>query len=1049
MKNPTAEQEKVINAAGDLLVSASAGSGKTTVMLARVMRLITGGTPLSRMLISTFTNSAATDMRGKLGKLLQAGYAAAGDGRLKAASTALPLADISTLHTWCHKIIRKYFFVTGDDPAFEIAGEAEAAVWKREAIVRAADEAAENPESAEILDAYMSRRKANKIYAIVSRLMDFASSADDGDGWLAGAASSYGSSGVNDFLNAHEVEMIKDLESRAAEFEQAARGEKLWEKARGYADALRAWADGAEKPTKAATGITVIKDIYDDLKKAVIALADFREERAAFRAGEARAAAELFVSLARAAGGYYAEKKDEKGRLDFNDLERRAKQILLSPYGDEIRSAYDYIFIDEYQDINPLQESIIKLLKGNNTMFFVGDIKQSIYSFRSCSPDAFAARADNMPKEQVLQLNRNFRCKSGILAFCNNVFARVMTKDFGRADYARDAMFETDGGADDGSVEIIGYAKAENAKRPEADFDEIYSVKNAAQAEDKEFGAEAVAAAARVVELLGGTVTENGVERRVTCDDIVIIVRSRGGCVSELERLLSSLRVPVTLGRGLGMADGIHNRNLLSYMRLLDNRRDDIALLGAMRSFFGKFTDGELLEIRADAPHGADFADGVAFAAQRKTPLGGKVKSFLTRADGFTKLSQVMTVGGLAGKITAEFDYFKYVLGEREGALHAEALSVLLSEMNGFGGDLPEWLEYIDEMNPSVQGIQPTGSVRIMTVHAAKGLEFPFVLLCNLDRKFNTADLADGMCDRRFGLALESRCKAERKKFGTDVLAAAKIRRKLANKEEELRILYVAMTRAKEKLVLFVPEEKDCSAEKRARDADRATDWLMPSAAAIGVKPAAAPAGIKAEKAAGKLNPQTLAYIERAAVMPDVPPAVRIKSSVTTLAGEEQPYTVLADDYDGGSGGDRETGNAYHKALELYDYSAGKEQLDGLCAQDGCTLADREMLSLAVDTLAPLIAGRKFYREQPFIYKPDGHGTVFVQGIADMLIFGSGGCDIVDYKTGRMTAENLAKYRTQLNIYADAAEKTLGVRVSRRIICHIDEAARKCGVIFV
>lgn len=1038
----TKEQQKVICASGDLLVTASAGCGKTTVMLERVLRLLKEKTPLSRMLISTFTNSAAADMRSKLNLLLRAEYESSRDPFIKQQYEYLPSADISTLHTWCLKTIRKYFFVTGDDPAFEIAGDAEASLWKREAIERVIEEYSVMPEMFDVFETYTARRRTGKIYSIVSDLMEFAAAQDDGDGWLEGAAGFYGSGEADAFLSQYEVELLQSLERRFNEFEMSAAGAGVWDKAAVYLDALRSHAGGGDEPYPVARGITAIKDEYDALKKAVKKLEQMREDRAQFRPDEARAAAEAFVSMAKAATVYYSEKKQEKGQLDFNDLERRAKEILLSPSGQEVRRSYDYIFIDEYQDINPLQESIIKLLKGDNTMFFVGDIKQSIYSFRNCSPHAFAEKSRELPPGAVLPLNSNFRCRPGILAFCNNVFSRVMTEDFGKVDYKTNAMFAINGDINDGSVELITVPDDEKEKKDEATFDEVYSVRAAAEKEpEKSYCGEAIAAASKILQLLQEKITENGVTRDVTYDDIVVIVRSRGGCVSDIEHVLRAAGVPVALSRDLKLTGGRYSRDLLSYLRLIDNRRDDISMLGAMRSVFGGFSDGELAEIRRRGPDGSFFA-AVTAAAKNNDAAGKKVKDFLSVLDNFTAQSRVIKAGELAGRITAHFDYFKFVLGRREGAQHADAIAALLEKMNSFTGCLSEWLDYIDTVDPSGDPSASGGSVRIMTTHGSKGLEFPFVILCNLGRKFNMTDLKDGMCDSRFGLALTSRNRELRRKFGTDVLMAAKIRKEHANKEEELRILYVAMTRAKHRLVIMLPEG-DGDKEPDAASVCRASDWLLPHAKAWGCKPYAPLPEAKSPPPPKALNQKTLDFIKSRVVDLNLPKPHIIKATVTRLAKDaesaEPRIKVLYENTGGADAVAR--GNAYHRALELYDYAKPIQQIDGLLESvPDAQLIDKEKLTNAVMFLSEKAAGRKVYREQPFLYKID---DMIVQGVIDMLIVSGGQCEIVDYKTGRLDESSMTVYRKQLAIYADAVEKTLGFKVTKSVVFSIDECAEK------
>lgn len=1041
----TENQKKIIDfGSGDLLVSASAGSGKTTVMLGRVIRLIEDGYSLKNMLISTFTVSAADDMRAKLSKNLTKAYAETGEARYAEELEYLPSADICTLHKWCQKLIRRYFYVTGDDPAFEIAEESECGVWRNEAISAAIAEAADDPQSdyAAVASLYVRRRSDSAVRRIVRTVMLYADSQPDADEWIASAASRYADdSPCRDYLSAVADSRFRSICADADALEASADALGL-PKAKPLLEEVRANLCGACVPYSRAVGITPVKEEFDALKKRVAAYNEFLDRLASAQGAPAERAAKLFLRLASRARELYAEKKTEKGKLDFTDLERKAKQILASAEGGVVRASLTHVFIDEYQDINPLQESIIGLLGDN--LFFVGDIKQSIYAFRNCSPAAFASKRDELSGGgNLVELNKNYRSKSGILRFSNAVFSRVMTENFGRVDYAGGARFAVDeADGDDGSVEILLTPQPE-IRREQTDFSDVYSVKNhVGRTKIGRAEVEADAVTEKIVSLLSDK------EAGYKYGDIAVLVRTRSGAADVIARNLRAIGIPVSVSSKSGVGGGRCNRLLLSYLKLIDNFRDDVSLTAVMRSSLGGFSDAELAAVRAACPDEQYFFSCVLKAGESD----GKVRDFLNEVKKYTELSAVLGVGELAGRITSEKKLFGTALSENLGIAKADGLGRLLANMSSFGGTLSDYLEYVSEVEPSVDTPPQPGSVRIMTVHASKGLEFPVVLMCGLHAPFRTDTTAGELCDGDFGLGLESRIAESGETLPSVPLLAARERKRLAESEEEMRILYVALTRAKDKLVLFLrdappkpkpPEEANCFA-----------DWIYPSAVAHGMKPAEKAAGVSESRAEPpEIVPATLEAL-RAQISFDCALPVRpLKKSVTTLLAERdfslaeegdlaaEPPAITAAEYDGADAMAR--GTAFHAALERMDFSSPfDEQLPDLKSVWSFSDEDVDKLRAAHSAISEEISGYELYREQPFLMSAGGidglsDGTV-LQGVIDLLAVRGSESEIIDYKTGHLDGERRAKYSAQLDVYAAAVKRVLGISVARKRVYLID-----------
>lgn len=1033
---------------GDLLVSASAGSGKTTVMLGRVLRLLSEGYSLKRMLISTFTVSAADDMRTKLARKLREAFEETGDERYKTEAENLASADICTLHKFCQKLIRKYFYVCGDDPAFEIADDKESSSWLRESVDRALADEETSPDAdyTDLCACYIKKRSDADIRKAVTDMLVFAFAQTDDKDWLEKAADCYSDDGkCREVTDAVTRKYYESALNAITDFERVAAEHGLGEKAAPYAEEMYAVLNGGEAVWTRASGISKIRAERDEAKKRIQEYLTYLDDLQESRNDVAGRTAKKLCSIALRALEYYTKKKAEKGKLDFSDLERRAKAILESAEGDAIRASLDYVFIDEYQDISPLQESIISLL-GNNNLFFVGDIKQNIYAFRNCTPKAFAAKREKLSAQGgSKELNRNYRSKEGILRFCNLLFSRIMTRDFGMVDYAGEAKFELDGQpTNDDSVEIFRYSVP--AKENETvGFDEIYSVREDRSAQYEEQNAEADAITRYIVGLI-----KNGGYKY---EDIAVLTRSRMKGEEKVARNLRALGIPVSMGSKLSVTEGRVNRLLISMLRLADNFYDDISLTAVMRSPVGGFSDEELTRIRAAAPDAEYFYECVTAYAERKE--GARAAQFLDRISVYSRLSRTVSVGELAGRMTSENKLFATALGERSGIAKADALGRLLEAANAFGGSLSEFLDQISSASvPEAEVAQQSGSVRIMTVHASKGLEFPVVVLCGLARGKKRADDAV-IFDSDLGVGVEARIKETGEKYKSVPLMAIREKKRKENKEEEMRILYVALTRAKEKLALFLPEtveDKNIPPEK----CNTFAEWIYPTAVSHGIKDfSIADRDTDEERTA--LGNADVTGVERIREYLKTAPVAAphdIKKSVTGLLADIEPTEDSAADVRSLTGAEYEgtgareamsRGTAYHAALERADFSLTVEkQKERLSDLPDFDLVDESKLNAAFAALAAETAGAQIYREQPFLFvcDKDVNGEcdgLLLQGIIDLMAVRGEECEIIDYKTGWINAERKAKYDRQLEIYAAAVEKLLGLKVTRKRIYLIDE----------
>ena len=1054
------EQEKAVYYnGGDLLVSASAGSGKTTVMLGRVLRLIDNGCSIDRMLISTFTVSAADDMRVKLARKLREKYAETRDAKYLSELDKLPSANICTMDKWCQRIARKYFYVCGDDPAFDIADGSESALWINESVADAFDEeeARLDDEYIELCACFVRNRRNDDLRKTVAEMLNFASVRADQVEWLENCANAYDTE-EGRLPMERKADALSNAAKRAIlRFEQALASDGVKDAGR-FVDELYGHLRGEtdEKWSMPAGGLRkseTLKALRSAAKDKVSAAREYLDMIAPARDDWAQRSAKKLSAIALRALELYDEKKREKGKLDFSDVQRRVLKILDSEEGDKIRGLLDYVFIDESQDINPLQESIITRL-GRDNLFFVGDVKQSIYAFRNCEPKAFLHKKEELSDSGgTVELNANYRSENGILTFCNKVFERAMTEEFGEIDYSAEGMFAVKDCPADGSVELFRFSD-KRTPSVKTDFSEVYAVKDDVPSEkNDDCDGEVDAIIRRVVSLIS--------DEGYNYEDIAIIYRRKSEKVKKVTSGLRAAGLPVTIADGTSLMSGRANKLLISALRLADNFYDDVSLVSVMLSPIGGFDENELALIRAAYPDEKYFYDCVCRYAESGNE---KAEALLARLERYAGLSRVMRVGEFAGVITSENRLFAAALALPSGGANADSLGRLLKKASDFNGSLADFLAQLPDLADDKDKVIPSGSVRVMTVHASKGLEFPVVVLCDTCKQYKKDDSgrkSGGVSlvrtDDELGIGIESRCSATGESVPSKLLLSIKAKREKASKEEEMRILYVAMTRARKKLIIPLPESG--LNEDKITEPENATSFaalIAPVANVYGVKePPHETTGEFIPKKAPEAEDDILGSMRgMLSAGKDMPPS-DIKKTVTGLIAEVMPTedaalgvrTLTGAEYEGeGAGEAMRRGTAYHAALEQADYSLTADQQAARLAS--CVpdfgLIDMKKLDAAISAMRGITQGAETYREQPFILRTDSEllgerKGLIVQGVIDVIIMRGDECEIVDYKTGGINAARKEKYSHQLGIYAMAVEKLLGKKVARARAYLIDE----------
>lgn len=1053
----TQAQRRAIDERGcDLLVSASAGSGKTTVMIERILCLLREGASLDAMAVCTFTKAAAADMREKLTRRLT--EEAPFDARLTEQLRLLPQAEISTMHSWCSHIVRTYFYATDVDPNFEILDEAQSAALLTAAVEETIEAANEqgNADYLRLYDICLRGRKHKKLRDMVMRIYRYAYVQPDPAAWLQGC---------EDCLSGHD-RAIKELSEISSRKGTALLGQVRdlatavaaagFDEEMPFVENLDAYLSGRTDellrtpPRKQNHPCYDLHGVYRALRAQCDA---WGKQRASWLhsadAARTRPYVRTLTALVREAADRYAAVKRRQARVDYEDLLHLTLAILGSDFRREVCKKYSSIFVDEYQDINPLQEAI--LAKFDSAMFFVGDVKQSIYGFRMCQPRFFVEKRKRFAEGQggkTLELNANFRSDDQILQAVNTAFARLMREDFGGIDYRGSAMFEAGKAGPCRPAVQATLVRAPEKETTVLPPPVVYGVrKHTYEDGDDRFAAETDAVVRHVVQLLKGTLPDGERMRPVQNSDIAILVRSRDRYTQLLMRKLRAVGIPVSFADKADAEQSRTVRTLLSYLRLIDNRFDDVQLAAALRSPLGGFDDDELAALRGCGDREMFFYEAVDAAAAQDTPLGRRTAAFLQTLDRYRTLSRALRADELAGLVTAENNYFHHTAalgGEAECSMLASFLDSMTACPSV--ASLHEYLRYLGEAEQAVSLPADPDSVRLMTVHASKGLEFPFVLLCNLGHTFNCADLRADMLLSDDGIVLkywnwETRAAEETALYALSALA---LKRQLW--EEELRLLYVAMTRAQFGLSLFGTLPPSDAEDGDARclapeDCNSWLGWLLPDLLRFATVVSAESCRIESDVPVRRpvFTKPDLALtdcIARRLEFCDKGEHRALKTNVTRLAEQaeaESPVVYTA----GGEGDDRalETGNAYHRMMQHLNFAAPFDaEWDRLCTllPECAVLCDRDRIRAAWQNVAPLAAqADSVLREQAFVLNDNG---ILVQGVIDLLLIQSGKATVIDYKTTSEQGLRAQGYRTQMEIYCRAVSEILGVTVERRLL---------------
>ena len=858
------DQQRAVIAARDrdILVSAAAGSGKTTVLTERIFdRINDREHPIhvDDLLIVTFTEAAARQMRSKIrDRLTQAiGEQSLSEeerSRLREQLIRLPQAQISTIHGFCLEIIRNWFHVIDLDPDFRIcADDGERKMIEHEVMDELLEEeySRHSDDFMEVVESYGSKRDDTALEEWILSIYHTALSFPQPAQWLSECTRFYEQEGEgadkrDEMVLDHVRTVARELKERTEEtiaacllpggpypyeaamkddlgfFESVMRAgsmEEVRQQAQGQTwtklGSVRkddAVDEEAKKDCRAKRD--TVKKTWNQLVSHFIDLPEEVLERRlaiAYRQG-----CEL-VRLVLRFDAMFTERKRKLKIIDFSDMEHLALEILhavddrgLDYVAAHYRAHFAEVMVDEYQDSNYLQEAILTSVSGGDryNFFMVGDVKQSIYRFRNARPEMFIKKQDNFVSydeqeesdQTCIFLSKNFRSDRKIIDFVNSVFERLMDKAIGGIEYDEDAALNEGAGLVQGperQVEawIIPYMSgSDKASR------------------------EAALTAERIRRLISEqlvTDKETGQLRPARYSDIAILSRSFSNWAEDFYEALTGEGIPLVMERREGYFKTQEVSLMIETLKLIGNARQDLPLAAVMTSCIGQFTDDELARIRVAGRQYETFHEAVrAYRESGEYPLRDKVDAFMKIIESYREQAPYIPVHQLLTRIMDETGVLRFYEAMPGGLQRRANLDLLADRARayaetGYRG-LPRFLDYIDkidkqEIDAGEAGILDENAdvVRMTTIHKSKGLEYPIVILVGMGRGFNLGDRSGKiLLHPKLGLGLESFDIRSREKSSTTVRDI--IRRRITCDElgEEMRVLYVAMTRAKEKLIM-------------------------------------------------------------------------------------------------------------------------------------------------------------------------------------------------------------------------------------------------------
>lgn len=863
--NYTQEQKLVIDLRDkNILVSAAAGSGKTAVLKERILSLVTDkerDIDVDRILVLTYTNAAAGEMRERIDKAITTALNEnPSDENLQRQKLLIQNAQISTIHSFCLFVLKNNFAEIGIDPGFRNMDEGERKLLLKELLTDILESYYEEGEDTfiNLVECYASGISEGSLEETILDMHNFLLSLAMPEKWLKEAREDFAVNSVSEFeekkwwkegilpVADSIIDECLELSKKGLEISKLPDGpEKSID---GFTDYKRIFTElkdekSYQKRYEIISGATVSK--FNDTKKADDSLKEqartikeyikkcFDElskkiylAKASVFISDSQIMEKTACKLLEITEKLYTrfnELKREKNLIDFSDMEHLTLKILVDEDGNRTQAAEDYrdyfaaVMVDEYQDINQVQETILKSIVKDNNYFMVGDVKQSIYRFREAKPDIFIGKYNTFSKDDInvkIELNNNFRSRKEVLTFVNQIFTLAMKRKTSKIEYDEAASLKA--GA------LCYTEDADISYKPE-----ILIAQSADDEAVKKFGignnsrcTEAMLVANKIDELVSSKMkiydSDKDIYRPVSYKDIVILMFSVNKSGDIYKAALDSKNIPYIAENKSGYFKTSEVKTVLNMLEIINNPTSDVELYGCLTDYFGGFTVEEIGKVRADNKDKTLYESVISYIENEDADnnLAGRLKAFLDSVNEYRFLTTYMGTREILDKLVISTGYIDYILAKKGGIQKKANVLLLLEkasdyEKTSYHG-LFRFVRYIKNLKErntdfgeAVTLDENEDAVRIMTIHKSKGLEYPVCFLCAADADYLDMDSKKSVAlNADYGFALD--VVNPEKRYKRKSLKKNIITRRVVydNFAEQLRVLYVALTRAREKLYI-------------------------------------------------------------------------------------------------------------------------------------------------------------------------------------------------------------------------------------------------------
>ncbi len=1145
---PTKHQQEVLdNKSNNLLVSASAGSGKTATIIQKILNLITKDhIDIQELLVITFTEASSLEMKIRLKEKL---FEYAGKNiELSNQIDKIPTSDISTIHSFCSKCIRKYFFELGLNPNFIVLDANNSNFLKGTAINRVIEDYSikQDDEFVLLSQIFGGGRNFSGLKENVLNLYEFFCSVEDREDYIKNIAKLCYEEDLHknkacEMLNSYLLSNIyfitlslKDYCIQAqvnnadyfvqfitllqTQFEAISykkdflknrqeilktelpliTKKKLSEDNNSFKEQFKPFYDDVKKIVQDLKKIVIdrpIEDLSNDLKNTKKVIDKFLEIENEFEK-------------------HYDDLKQKRNALDFNDLEKYFLRLLKN---EDIRKAisetYKYIFVDEYQDINNIQELILSNLTMNNNMVMVGDIKQSIYGFRNSTPTIFVNKSldysNNAESGTLINLNENFRSNPSILSFVNEIFNKCMSQDFGGVDYIQNGQLQ--GMTEYKKVNDIPIINLHliNTKKDDSDLDELeeeysypYSVledKNSYFTKFTMARKEAMIIAKEILNIVGKDYydAKSGETKKITFGDIAILSR-KNEFLKQVANVLMEYKIPITLNSNDNIYKDSDIIAILSILKIVNNFHDDLALSTSLTSFIAEVTFDELAIIRNKYSECDFFYESVKLYFENESDkLQSKLKSFIEIINLLRDKLVYCSIYEILNFLQTKYDFLSGIkmLPNGEDRYNTVKKFIDSFEKAEYNYDLSRYLDFVenyakDTESPSTLATNPN-SIKMGTIHSSKGLEYPVVFLVGIGKSFsNTTFRSEILKDKDYGLGLYYYDLDNSEKFSTLARNAITINLKKQEKAEELRLLYVALTRAKNHLIIIGSKNLNnvikINSIKDAQAVNSFTEWTLASLSDLAFnslkqgktnftdkhKLFNIDVNIyndsffemgKINKVDLKLNNVTDSDVKKLLKSFDFifekSNNLALKNTVSSMLQEHNEEGVslnfepkkleVSENKKEGIDASK-LGTIYHNIMQKVDFNnvhaSNKDNVEKII--DSLNIEQKYLNKVDVKKIINCINKiqnlkiKSSLKEQPFLsylpynkifIKSDIKEKIIIQGVADLIVETEDGKILIDYKTTRANTKDqlVEKYQVQLKLYKVCLEKAMQKNIDK------------------